>query len=209
MLKSFLNFSFAICSYLIVAAPVHAADAIVVFYLDKDYRPVTRLDRIPDLSPGHRALLALYALENGAGCEGKDEGNRVKCDLTQKLGLGANCSDAHIALVRSWFETTPKLTSRWSERWNAKTKSSGTLESLCYGQPDTASWHNVWEIIKIKLAGEFAEVEAILSWGSQYGHGRVRYRNSYRIGEDMILETSSEITELSRSSQGIFGGENP
>jgi hypothetical protein len=183
-----------------------AAERVVVFYLNEHHRPVTRLDRLPELTPGLKALLALYALENGAGCEGKDESDRVRCDMTEKLGLGSNCSDAHIQLVRTWFDSTPNLTSRWSARWNTKTRTPGTLENLCYGQPDTASWHNIWEIIKVKSTGDAVEVEAILSWGSQHGHGRVRYINSYRIGSQTIAETASQVTELSRSKEGIFGG---
>lgn len=126
---------------------VQAAERAAVFYIDEHYRPVTRLDRLPHLTAGLKALLALYALENGAGCEGKDEDKRVRCKLTAELGLGSNCSEAHIQLVRSWFDSTPNLTSRWNARWNATTKSPGSLEHFCYGQPDTASWQNIWEII--------------------------------------------------------------
>lgn len=196
--------------FLCVAQMQHAyaAERVVVFYLNEHHRPVTRLDRLPDLTPGLKAILALYTLENGAGCEGKDESDRVRCDMTEKLGLGSNCSEAHIQLVRSWFESTPNLTSRWSARWNGKAKAPGALENLCYGQPHTGSWHNIWEIIKVKSTGEFVEVEAILNWGSQYGHGRVRYRNSYKIGSQTIVETASQVTELSRSKESIFGSGN-
>jgi hypothetical protein len=196
-------------SILLFASPsARASESAVVFYLD-NHRHVVRLDRLPGVSESIKALLALYALENGAGCEGKDENNRVKCALTRELGLGVNCSEAHIRLVRSWFEITPNLTSRWHERWNAKAKEPGSLENLCYGQPDSASWYNVWNVIKLKSSGEIVEVEAILAWGSQYGHGRVRYRTSYRIGSHSISEISSQVTELSRSSESAFGTGRP
>jgi hypothetical protein len=182
----------------------HAADGVVVFYLDKRHMPVVRLDRLPSPSESMKALLALYALENGAGCEGKNEDDLVRCALTAELGLGANCSEEHIRLVRSWFVITPNLTSRWNERWNAKAKESGSLEGLCYGQPDTASWHNTWEIIRVRSSGEAVNVEAIQFWGSQHGHGRVRYRNSYKVGPDTITEVSSQVVELSRSSESVF-----
>lgn len=188
------------------AAPSRAADNAVVFYLNEHHSPVIRLDRLPNSSAGLKALLALYALENGAGCEGKDDSGRVNCALTHALGLGANCSDAHLKLVRSWFDVTPNLTSRWSERWNARTKEPGSIENLCYRQPDTAGWQNIWEILRIKSTGDSAEVEAVLNWGSQFGHGRVRYRNSYKIGTNTIVETSSQVTELSSSTESIFGG---
>jgi hypothetical protein len=188
------------------AAPSRATDNAVVFYLNEHYSPVIRLDRLPSSSASLKALLALYALQNGAGCEGKDDSGRVNCALTRALGLGANCSDAHLKLVRSWFDVTPNLTSRWSERWNARTKEPGSIEDLCYRQPDTAGWQNIWEILRIKSTGDSAEVEAVLNWGSQFGHGRVRYRNSYKIGAHTIVETSSQVTELSSSTESIFGG---
>lgn len=132
--------------------PAYASDKSVVFYLDKHYNPVVRLDRLPKPSEGVKAILALYALENGAGCKGKDEQGLVKCALTRELGLGSNCSDDHIRFVRTWFKVTPNLTSRWNSKQDKDSQKAGSLEGLCYGQPDTASWHNIWEIIKISTS---------------------------------------------------------
>lgn len=109
--------------------------------------------------------------------------------------------------MRCWFEITPNLTPRWSERWNAKAKEPGSLENLCYGRPDTASWQNIWEIIRVKISGEAVDVDAILNWGSQYGHGRIRHTKSYRLAQHSIAEISSQITELNRSSESAFGVE--
>lgn len=184
-----------------------AKEGLVVFYLDEHYQPTVRLDRIQPHSEGVKAILALYALENGAGCEGKNERELVNCALTKELGLGANCSADHIALVRTWFDITPNLTSRWNERWNKETRKAGSLEALCYSQPDTASWHNIWEIIRISTEGEVVTVEAVQAWGSQFGHGRVRYKHSYQVLQGRVKEVSAEVTELQRSSKSIFESE--
>lgn len=198
---------FSACQLTIQAAPAHAEEYVTIFHYNENHLPVTKFDQLPALTPGLKALFALYTLENGAGCEGKDESGLVKCDMTEKLELGSNCSAAHIKLVRSWFDVTPNLTSRWNKRWNANTKTSGTLENLCYGQPDTASWQNKWKIIRVKMEGSIVEVEAVLFWGSQYGHGKVRYRNSYKIDSHTIIETSSETHVLSESTKSMFVGE--
>lgn len=188
--------------------PAGALETSVVFYLDQHHRPVVRLDRIQSAVPeGVHAILALYALENGAGCKGKNQQGLVHCALTTSLGLGANCSPEHIDLVRAWFETTPNLTSRWSERWDKQTQQVDALETLCYRQPDTASWHNIWEVIQVSASSEIIGVEAVQAWGSQNGHGRVRYKNSYKISGHRVKEISAEVTELKRSSKSIFESE--
>jgi hypothetical protein len=177
----------------------------VVFYLDTNHRPVVRLDRVP-LSEGVKAILAMYALQNGAGCEGKNEQALVKCALTSELGLGANCSEEHVRLVRAWFAKTPNLTGRWDERWNRDARKAGSLENLCYGQPDTGSWHNIWEIIRVDVSSDLVTVDAIFFGGSQHGRTRARYVTSYRIGEREITELRSDQRVLERSSKSIFEG---
>lgn len=187
--------------------PVGALESSVVFYLDQHYHPVVRLDRIQSAPEGVHAILALYALANGAGCEGKNQQGLVNCALTRRLGLGTNCSPQHIDLVRAWFEITPNLTSRWSERWNKQPQQVDALETLCYRQPDTGSWQNIWEIIRVSTSNGIIAVEAVQAWGSQNGHGRVRYRNSYKISGHRVEEISAEVIELESSSKSIFESE--
>jgi len=176
-----------------------------VFYFDEQHMPVVRLDRMPQ-SEEVRAVLALYALVNGAGCEGKNEQGLVKCALTSELGLGANCSAEHLRLVRSWFRRTPNLTSRWIEDRDGDARKPGALENLCYQQPDTASWQNVWEIIRVSVSADVVTVDAIFFGGSQYGRTRARYTTSYRIGQHEISELRSATRVLERSSKSIFEG---
>ncbi len=194
-------------SYTLLAAsalqqPATAAEP-AVFFLDANSQPVVRLDRLPAELGAVRSLLALYSLENGAGCEGKDESGLVRCKLTAALGLGVNCSTDHINLVRQSFDSIPKLSPRWNER-DASTDSPGALENLCYRQPDTASWQNVWEIIRVGTYGEIVKVDAILAWGSQYGHGRIRYEHTYKLAQGRVQVLSGKEIELSRSSKGAF-----
>lgn len=197
---------FALVTLSLSSQPTLAAGSLgkVVFYLDRG-GPVVRLDRVPQ-SEGVRAILALYALENGAGCEGKNEQGLVKCALTKELGLGANCSEEHIRFVRTWFPKTANLTWRWNERWNGDARNPGALETLCYGQPDTASWQNIWEIIRVDVSSDVVTVDAIVSGGSQHGRTRARYVTSYRIGQHEITELTSNTKVLESSQKSIFEG---
>ena len=186
----------------VLLRPAAASPEQVVFLYDKSWRPVVRLDRLPSGS-GVRAILALYALQNGAGCQGKEPDDLVDCALTRALGLGANCSSEHLSLVRSWFTTTPKLSPRWRSR-DAPTQEPGTLEGLCYRQPDTASWQNIWELIRLRPEGNLVHVNAVLFWGSQYGRGRVLYEHTFRVDGHRIITVTAKVSELSRSDKGIF-----
>lgn len=183
-----------------------SVDETAVFYHDEYGRPVVRLDRLPNCSDGLKAILALYALENGAGCDVYIGQGLARCALTRALGLGANCSEEHIRFVRSWFKFIPKLTSRLIRGLNDDSQKAGSLEDLCYARPDTASSQNIWEIIRVSMAEETVTVDAILCWGSQYGHGRIHYRNIYTIKQHTVTEVSSRTTELERSEESIFKG---
>jgi hypothetical protein len=54
----------------------------IAFYLNTNSRPVTRLDRLPDMTDPLRAVLAMYAFQAGAGCNA-DRGPGFDCNLTQ------------------------------------------------------------------------------------------------------------------------------
>lgn len=181
-----------------------SVDDTAVFYLDGS-NPVVRLDRLPNAFEGVKAILAAYALENGAGCDYRIA-QGLRCALTRELGLGANCSDAHIGFVRSWFKVMPKLTSRLVHGLDDDSQKPGSLENLCYGKSDMAGVQNLWEIIRVSVSKETVAVDAILHWGSRWGHGRVRYRNTYRIEQHTVTEVSSRITDLEYSQESIFKG---
>lgn len=174
-----------------------------VFYFDEHSRPVVRLDRIP-LSDPVKAILALYALQNGAGCGGKNEQDLVTCALTSELGLGANCSEEHLRTVRRWFSKVPSLSSRWNPNLDGDARKAGALEALCYRQPDTASWQNIWAVIRMDVKADVVTVDAIFFGGSQHGRTRARYQASYRIGQQEISVLRSKRTVLESSARSIF-----
>jgi hypothetical protein len=198
-------FGVAVLPLTTYAAHAAGSAGLPVFYLDQHFSPVVRLDRTSQSEP-LKAILAMYALQNGAGCGGKNEQDLVKCALTNELGLGANCSEEHLRLVRAWFKKTPNLTSRWNEKFDEDPSRSDALENLCYGQPDTASWQNIWEIIRVDESSEKVTVDAIFFGGSQHGRTRARYVTTYRIGKREVTVVHSTVTVLESSSKSIFEG---
>ena len=185
-----------------------ADDGDVVFYLDEHYEPQTRLDRVSPLSEPVRAILAMYALQAGGGCSGTDpdDSQTVSCVLTKSLGVAPQCSARHLELVRHWFSGLPRI-SGYGDRFYEDIRAPGQLETICYKTYDSASFQEIWEIIRIRTDGDTVRVNSILSW---LARGIRRRRDAldsvFRVGPDAItvishdkkrLETVSEDPSLS------------
>ena len=186
-----------ICACLLsVATNVCFADArVTVYYLDKNYYPVARLDRLAPLSEGMRAILALYALNNGAGCDHVSEVG-LQCTLTAALGFKAQCSEEHISLVRRWFPgPLPRFNTYALPEELANPRTKGALERLCYRQPNTASWQRLWEVIRIGRDNDTVTVQAAGVWVAPDGNsGKFSYMTRFRIGSrsvDLISNTEA------------------
>jgi len=163
-----------------------AAENVVVYYLDKNYVPVTRLDRLDPMSSGLRAILAMYALQVGGGCDRHIGDRDLLCTLSSALGLGTQCSAKHVALVRSWFKKgIPKMTGHGDWAFG-QTQKPGVLEGICYNAPDTATFQDIWEIIRITQHDDRVLVDAIDSWLARETTGRYRYQSEYRITTDSV-----------------------
>jgi hypothetical protein len=171
---------------LFCAARLDAAENVVVYELDAAFNPVATPDRLEPMSDGMRAILAMYALQAGGGCDTHNENGELVCTLTHSLGLGAQCSPKHVAIVRSWFKKEiPKIkgVGDWTFK---KTQAPGVLESMCYNQPDTATFQDVWENIRVTQHGDRVLIDAIDGWIAREFSGRNRYQSAYKITADSI-----------------------
>lgn len=168
---------------------VQRQEQVVVFYLDEQFRPVTKLERLGPLSEGIKAILAMYALQVGGGCEGRDE-HGVRCVLTTSLELGAQCSERHLSLVRSWFKKELPRMHGFSDQSIQRALKSGDLHSICYNAPHTATRQVIWEIIRIKKDNNLVFVDAMSHWTASSGgdgpSGQNRYQTEYRINTDTV-----------------------
>jgi hypothetical protein len=87
--------------------PTLAAEPVTVFGANPT---VVRLDKLsPPLTEGLRAILAMYTLQSGAGCEDPVPDKKLSCALNTALKVGPQCSDAQLQLVGAWFKSVPKM----------------------------------------------------------------------------------------------------
>lgn len=175
---------------LFTASPVSAASKAVVFYYEKNRGPVVRLDRITPLTDGLKAILAMYALQNGAGCTGGHES--FTCPLTEALELGQQCSDKHVALVHAWFkEGIPKMTF-YGDSLYREGMSQDTLSSICYKMPDTATYQQKWDIIRVETSGNRVIIYAHGFWFAQEDVGAFKYHSEYEVGQGTVTIISHQ-----------------
>jgi hypothetical protein len=190
-----LRFAAAFVLMLSMALPSHAGQQTVVFYLDANaqYRPVTRLDRMGPMPEATKAILAMYALESGGGCEGNDD-EGLRCELTRSLELGAQCSEEHLNLVSTWFKDKLPAMSGYAAATLQSSLKSGQLERICYNFPPGSTVQSIWEVIKVKNEGRLVSVDAIQNSTDHSGGEtfyRTLYKSEYRVNPDNTITVIS------------------
>lgn len=141
-----------------------------------------------------RAILALYALQNGVGCAGRND-DGLQCALTTRLGFKAQCDDEHLAMVNKWFPgKLPSLSTRSSAAELDIPRRPGVLDRLCYQQPETASWQNYWTSIKMSRVRNIVTVRSVGEWYSPNGTGTFSYTTRFRLGKESVTLISNTET---------------
>jgi hypothetical protein len=161
---------------LLLACPARPAIAgeVQVLYSADSTTTAVNLKPLEPLSPALRAVLALYAMRANGGCPpGKEVGGRysMQCPLTTALGLGDQCSDAQIALVRKFFkEGIPPL--NLSREQAAGINRKGDFRQACNATPYTATDQSVWLEIRLQtMSQERVRITARGSWTAGPGGG--------------------------------------
>lgn len=153
------------------ARPVVAGEVQVLYSADSTTTAVN-LKPLEPLSPALRAVLALYAMRANGGCPpGKQVGARysMQCPLTTALGLGDQCSEAQIALVRKFFrDGIPPL--NLSRQQAAEINRKGDFRQACNATPYTATHQSVWLEIRLQpMSQDRVRIIARGSWTSGPG----------------------------------------
>jgi hypothetical protein len=143
------------------------AGEVQVLYSADSMTTAINLKPLEPLSPALRAVLAFYAMRANGGCPpGKEAGGKysLQCPLTTALGLGDQCSDAQIALVRKFFKDgIPPL--NLSRQQAAEINRSGDLGQACNATPYTATHQSVWLEIRVQtMSQERVRITARGSW---------------------------------------------
>ena len=82
-----------------------------------------------------------------------------------------------------------------------QTQKSGVLEGICYNAPDTATFQDIWEIIRITQRDDRVFVDAIDTWLARETTGRYRYQSEYKITADSIEIVSHRKVTIGRQSE--------
>lgn len=92
----------------------------------------------------------------------------------------------HIRLVRSWFKgAMPKMGGYAADDYK-DSKHSGGLEAICYSRPEGASFQRVWDLIRVRQAGNHVFVDAHGSWVAREESGSFRYQTEYELVQENI-----------------------
>ena len=186
---------------LMTAASVRAADFETVFSLDQKFQPVTSLDRASPMSDGLRAILALYAFEAGAGCTTYTRDHEeLQCALTRDLGLGAQCSLAHLNLIASWFKNGMPAFGWLTDAQLRRAQQTNELSGRCYNQPDGATLQSTWEHVGVQVRGQRVTIDStVISGRAADGPlTRRRYASVYEIRGREIAVVSSKVTSTEK-----------
>lgn len=158
----------------------------VVFYYAKDSKSgnaVVRLDRLQPVSEGVRAILAMYAFQNGSDCM---RGERHTCALTDALELGEQCSEQHVEFVRKWFREEMPQMSGFAPSSYKGLKSNDRLAELCYQKTGGETFQEIWDLIRVTVSGNRVHVYANGMWLARENSGKLRYETDYLILQDSI-----------------------
>jgi hypothetical protein len=183
-----------------------AAEAVSVFLLDAHHVPVVRLEKLnPPLSEPLRAILAMYALQDGGGCEGENDPkeNGLHCTLTTALGVGPQCSAAQLRLVRDWFEGSIPRMSGADVKAYENVQRPGTLEEICYNSPDSASIQETWARIRVTQDGSQIAVDAVGYYLDRDEDGRFHYKSTYKVEGHSITTLSHEKIPWKSAKQAV------
>jgi len=175
--------------------PALAAEPVTVFDLDPN--PVVQLDKLsPPLTEGLRAILAMYAVQSGAGC-GKAAANKTQdCALNAALKVGAQCSNTQLQLVSAWFRAVPQMSAEQTDRNKyVDIQPPGSLKKLCLLIPDDGKGNaQIWTTIKVTQDGGKVLVDAAgeaVAGDDQIF--RFRYQTEYEIAGHSITALSHEV----------------
>ena len=156
------------------------------------------LKPLGQLSSGLKAILAFYAMRANGGCPLGDWDQQTKiykmeCPLTSALGLGYQCSDAQIGLVKTWFKDGIPALGLLSQKDTADINRSKNFASACNATPYTATHQSIWSSIRVQQLNDgIVTVKAEGDWtaGPDADSGSFTAVTTYRILADRVKVVS-------------------
>jgi hypothetical protein len=178
----------------ILCSPAHAAgprDWATVYENNAD-GPQVRLDRLPQRTPAIEGILAMLSfLQTPFGCSGPR--GDMTCPITRELGLGRQCSPAHVATVQRWFpDRVPKL-GGYHARHYTGLGGKGPEPWICAETPEGASVQDHLSSVRMRQTGRRLVVESRVAWYARERSGDFLYRTTFRLDGDAVTLLSHKV----------------
>jgi hypothetical protein len=176
------------------AASPEESNGIVIFSASDSMTVDVNLKPLGELSPGMKAILAYYAMRANGGCPpGEWDDNtkvyKMECPLTTALGLGYQCSDAQITLVKTWFKDGIPALGLLDPKKAQEVNKNKDFASICTNTPYTATHQSMWDSIRVKQSdGGMVTITAEGDWtsGPEGDSGSFQAVTTYRILKDRV-----------------------
>jgi hypothetical protein len=176
------------------AAPQQESSGIEILSSSDSMTVDINLKPLGELSQGMKAILAYYAMRANGGCPpGEWDDNtkvyKMECPLTMTLGLGYQCSDAQITLVKTWFKDGIPALGLLDSKKAEEVNKNKDFASICNNTPYTATHQSVWDSIRVKqLDGGMVTITAAGGWtsGPEGDSGSFHAVTTYRILKDRV-----------------------
>ncbi len=178
----------------ILCAIAHAADSrdwVTVYRTGPD-GPQVRLDPLPKRTPAIDGILAMLSFQQTPfGCSGPR--GDMTCPITRELGLGRQCSPAHIASVQRWFpDRVPKL-GGYHARHYTGLGGKGPEPWMCAETPEGASVQDHLSSVRMRQSGRRLVVESRVAWYARERSGDILYRTTFRLDDDAVTLLSHKV----------------
>lgn len=164
-------------------------DTISVLVLDEDY-----CKTIPD---AERAALGYTATFTGNECDWDgdytEDRSNLKCKIIAALGLGYQCSEAHLGFLRQWFSTDNKVLATLTPE-NCPTTPDGASVQESFDEI-TLRTEKDYIIVSYQVSGYDMRAGEIWNWS-----GSTSYQH-YEGGLQLIDATRSATTRRSMYSE--------
>jgi hypothetical protein len=190
-----------LCGLTLLATALENRDDVEILTGGESTTVEVNLAPLEPLTPALRAILALYAMRANGGCppaEKTEDGrpDLIRCPLTTALGLGEQCSEKQLALVREWFKDgIPPL--RLDVKSATEINANGRLDWACNSAPYTATHQSMWTSLMVGwTAKDTVRVVGHGAWTAGPGQnaGTFDTKTTFRIRADRVTTISHQET---------------
>jgi hypothetical protein len=193
--------SLALLANALSSATGFAQQGISIFEMQKGDAFVNASE-IAKLSEPARVVIAFYAFQYGAGCEGFNS-DGLQCDLTSALGFRYQCSPEHIQFIHKGFSGKVAILDNRFGDYGQQILSEESLHSRCYNTPNTATFQSNWNFIRITTTRDRMTVDSKRFWLARERSGYVSYRTVFALKLNTISLVSTKILKRKSSGHGV------